>query len=57
MNLEFKCGLCVRYCAEIKKAHAVGFIDRGIRKKITFLPDIALRECPSLGYNPIHVYL
>jgi len=40
------CGLCVRYCAEIKKAHAVGFIDRGIRKEITFLPDIATRECP-----------
>ena len=32
------CGLCVRYCAEIKKKHAVGFIDRGIRKEISFIP-------------------
>lgn len=39
------CGLCVRYCAEVKKKHAVGFIDRGIRKEISFVPEIAAREC------------
>lgn len=39
------CGLCVRYCAEVKKAHAVGFVDRGIRKEISFIPEIAAREC------------
>jgi NADH dehydrogenase/NADH:ubiquinone oxidoreductase subunit G len=39
------CGLCVRYCAEIKQKHAVGFIDRGIRKEICFLPEIASTEC------------
>ena len=39
------CGLCVRYCSEIKKKHAVGFIDRGIRKEISFLPEIASTEC------------
>ena len=39
------CGLCVRYCAEVKQLHAVGFIDRGITKEISFLPEIALREC------------
>jgi bidirectional [NiFe] hydrogenase diaphorase subunit len=39
------CGLCVRYCAEVKKKHAVGFIDRGIRKEISFLPEIAAKEC------------
>jgi len=39
------CGLCVRYCAEIKQLHAVGFIDRGIRKEISFLPEIAAEEC------------
>ncbi len=39
------CGLCVRYCAEVKKKDAVGFIDRGIRKEISFLPEIASREC------------
>lgn len=41
------CGLCVRYCAEVKKKHAVGFIDRGIRKEISFLPEIASTECSS----------
>uniref|UniRef100_A0A7C4RNQ4 2Fe-2S iron-sulfur cluster binding domain-containing protein n=1 Tax=Desulfatirhabdium butyrativorans TaxID=340467 RepID=A0A7C4RNQ4_9BACT len=39
------CGLCVRYCAEVKQKHAVGFIDRGIRKEIAFVPEIAAREC------------
>ena len=41
------CGLCVRYCAEVKKLHAVGFIDRGIRKEISFIPEIAAKECNS----------
>ncbi len=41
------CGLCVRYCAEVKGKHAVGFIDRGIRKEICFLPEIARVECES----------
>ncbi len=39
------CGLCVRYCAEVKKKHAVGFIGRGIRKEICFIPEVASREC------------
>ena len=39
------CGLCVRYCAEVKKKHAVGFVDRGIRKEICFIPAIASQEC------------
>lgn len=39
------CGLCVRYCAEVKKKHAVGFIDRGTKKEISFIPEIAIREC------------
>ena len=39
------CGLCVRYCAEIKKKDAVGFVDRGIRKEISFIPEIAAKEC------------
>jgi bidirectional [NiFe] hydrogenase diaphorase subunit len=39
------CGLCVRYCAEVKKKNAVGFVDRGIRKEISFIPEIASREC------------
>jgi bidirectional [NiFe] hydrogenase diaphorase subunit len=39
------CGLCVRYCAEVKKKNAIGFVDRGIRKEINFIPEIASKEC------------
>jgi bidirectional [NiFe] hydrogenase diaphorase subunit len=39
------CGLCVRYCAVVKKKNAVGFVDRGIRKEISFVPEIASKEC------------
>lgn len=39
------CGLCVRYCDEVKKKNAVGFIDRGINKEISFIPEIASVEC------------
>ena len=39
------CGLCVRYCAEVKKKNAVGFVDRGTRREISFIPEIALKEC------------
>lgn len=39
------CGLCVRYCAEIKQKHAVGFIDRGPAREISFVPEIAAKEC------------
>ncbi len=39
------CGLCVRYCAEVVKKHALGFVDRGTRKEISFIPEIAAKEC------------
>jgi NADH dehydrogenase/NADH:ubiquinone oxidoreductase subunit G len=39
------CGLCVRYCAEVAKKNAVGFVDRGIHKEISFIPEIASKEC------------
>ncbi|MCP4369208.1 MAG: 2Fe-2S iron-sulfur cluster binding domain-containing protein [Deltaproteobacteria bacterium] len=39
------CGLCVRYCAEVAKKNALGFVDRGIRKEISFIPEIAAKEC------------
>lgn len=39
------CGLCVRYCNEIKKKNAVGFVGRGTRKEISFIPEIATKEC------------
>ncbi|VEN72831.1 (2Fe-2S)-binding protein [Candidatus Desulfarcum epimagneticum] len=39
------CGLCVRYCAEIKQKNAVGFIGRGAGKEISFIPEVASVEC------------
>ena len=39
------CGLCVRYCNEVKRKNAVGFVDRGIRKEISFIPEVAAKEC------------
>lgn len=39
------CGLCVRYCAEVKKKNAIGFIDKGTTREISFIPEIASREC------------
>ena len=39
------CGLCVRYCAEIKQKNAVGFIENGPVREISFIPQIARTEC------------
>ncbi len=39
------CGLCVRYCTEIKKKNAIGFFDRGSTREIKFIPEIAAKEC------------
>ncbi|MFC1869081.1 2Fe-2S iron-sulfur cluster-binding protein [Thermodesulfobacteriota bacterium] len=39
------CGLCVRYCAEVKRVNAVGFVDRGPSREINFIPEIAAKEC------------
>jgi bidirectional [NiFe] hydrogenase diaphorase subunit len=41
------CGLCVRYCAEVKKKNAIGFVERGPRREISFIPEIASKECWS----------
>jgi predicted molibdopterin-dependent oxidoreductase YjgC len=39
------CGLCVRYCAEVKQKHALVFVDKGISREISFIPEIAAKEC------------
>jgi len=41
------CGLCVRYCTEVKKANALGFFDRGTSREIRFIPEVASKECAS----------
>ena len=39
------CGLCVRYCMEVKKKNAIGFYDRGATRESRFIPEIASKEC------------
>jgi len=39
------CGLWVRNCAEVKKKNAIGFADRGVKREVIFIPEIASREC------------
>jgi len=39
------CGLCVRYCAEVKKKNAIGFVNNGVRREVRFIPEIAAKEC------------
>lgn len=41
------CGLCVRYCDEVVGAHAIGFVGRGIDRRVVFFPDKALKVCAN----------
>lgn len=41
------CGLCVRYCAEVKKKNVIGFVNNGSRREISFIPELAAKECWS----------
>ena len=41
------CGLCVRYCAEVKGKDAIGFIGRGTEREVVFFPEVAREECPK----------
>jgi bidirectional [NiFe] hydrogenase diaphorase subunit len=46
-NYCILCGLCVRYCAEVKGKCAIGFVGRGVDRQVMFIPEIAARECPD----------
>lgn len=39
------CGLCVRYCAEVKKKNVICFVDQGGKREINFIPELAAKEC------------
>ncbi len=39
------CGLCVRYCNEVKRKNAVSFFDNGSVRQISFVPEVAKNEC------------
>jgi len=41
------CGLCVRYCNEVKQANAIGFVGRGTERRVVFFPEIASTVCAS----------
>jgi len=56
------CGLCVRYCKEVKKLNAAFFKGRGIDREVAILPELAnecvyCRECFDLcpaGWIVVH---
>jgi bidirectional [NiFe] hydrogenase diaphorase subunit len=48
-NYCILCGLCVRYCAEVKRKDAIGFVGRGTERAVMFQPDIAAQECATCG--------
>ncbi len=39
------CGLCVRYCNEVKKKNAIGFVGRGTEREVVFFPELAANGC------------
>ena len=49
------CGLCVRYCAEVKGADAITFVGRGTKRRVAFINEVVstgvcmdCRECFSV---------
>lgn len=47
------CGICVRYCDEVVGAHAIGFVGRGVDRRVVFFPEeakacITCRACADL---------
>ncbi|MFC1934585.1 response regulator [Chloroflexota bacterium] len=47
------CGLCVRYCSEVKRKNFIGFVGRGTERRVIFLPEADFNECLKCGecYN------
>lgn len=41
------CGLCVRYCTEVKKANVLGFVGRGTKRQVVIYPELAAKVCPT----------
>jgi len=38
------CGLCVRYCEEVKKEHCLGFVGRGVNREVAWVPQSSYVE-------------
>ncbi len=41
------CGLCVRWCSEVKGRHVLGFVGRGTGRQVVVYPHLARRHCPE----------
>lgn len=46
-NFCILCGLCVRYCTEVKKANVLGYVGRGTERQIVIYAEQALKVCPT----------
>jgi len=52
------CGLCVRYCNEVKRKDAIGFVGRGTEREVVFFPELAANGCSQCeDCYPLCVYL
>jgi bidirectional [NiFe] hydrogenase diaphorase subunit len=47
------CGLCVRYCSEVKGLNFIGFVGSGEERQVMFRPEADFNECLKCGecYN------
>jgi ferredoxin len=43
------CGLCVRWCNEVKKENVLGFVGRGTERQVVLYSELAQKVCPSCG--------
>jgi NADH dehydrogenase/NADH:ubiquinone oxidoreductase subunit G len=41
------CGQCVRYCSEVVMQNAIGFVGRGIDRRVVFFPERASGYCST----------
>ncbi len=49
MTFCILCGLCVRYCRDIKGANVLGFIGRGTIRQVVVFPNQARKYCSTCG--------
>lgn len=43
------CGLCVRWCQEVKGENVLGFVGRGTTRQVVLHSELAQKVCPSCG--------
>ena len=43
------CGLCVRYCEAAKDRPAIGFVGRGVNRRIAWVPESSYEDCAKCG--------